>query len=242
MRDGVHLDADRHAAVHGDRQRLCAAHAAEPAGEGHGAGQRPAEALGGYRGERLVGALQDALAADVDPGAGGHLAVHGQPERLEPAELLPVGPVADQVGVGEQHPRRPLVGGQDADRLAGLHQQRLVGLQGPQGPDDRVVRRPVAGGLAGAAVDHEPVGMLGDIGIEVVLEHAQRGLLRPPEGREPGASGGPDLPLPENLGARTRRTGGSSHPATIVRWWVTRFGAECRDNAVILSQSFSEAT
>ena len=77
---------------------------------------------------------------------------------LEPAELLPVGPVADQVGVGDQHPRRPLVGAHDADRLAALHEQRLVVVQRGQGADDRVVRLPVAGGLAGAAVDDEVSG------------------------------------------------------------------------------------
>ena len=114
----VALDADRDAVVHGDRERLRAAHAAEPGGQRDGAGQRAAEALVGDRGEGLEGALQDALGADVDPRAGGHLAVHRQPEVLEPAELLPVGPVADQVGVGDQHPRRPLVGAHHADRLA----------------------------------------------------------------------------------------------------------------------------
>ena len=88
--------------------------------------RRAAEALGGHRRERLVGALQDALGADVDPRAGGHLAVHGQAERLQPAELRPGGPVADQVGVGDQYPGRPLVGPEHADRPARLHQHRLV--------------------------------------------------------------------------------------------------------------------
>ena len=125
----VALDADRDAVVHGDGERLRAAHAAEPGGQRDRAGQRAAEPLVGDRGERLEGALQDALGADVDPRAGGHLAVHRQPEVLEPAELLPVGPVADQVGVGDQHPRRPLVGAHHADRLAGLHEQRLVVLE-----------------------------------------------------------------------------------------------------------------
>ena len=101
----------------------------QPAGQRDGAGQRAAEPLGGDGGERLVGALQDALGADVDPRAGGHLAVHGQAERLQPAELLPVGPVGDEVGVGDEHPGRPLVGAEDADRLAGLDEQGLVALQ-----------------------------------------------------------------------------------------------------------------
>ena len=93
------------------------------------AGERAVEALGRDGGERLVGALQDALGADVDPRAGGHLAVHRQAELLEAAELLPVGPVADQVGVGDQHARRPLVRAHHADRSPALHEQRLVQLE-----------------------------------------------------------------------------------------------------------------
>ena len=93
----------------------------------------PPKRLVGDGGERLERALQDALGADVDPRAGGHLAVHRQPEVLEPPELLPVGPVADQVGVGDQHPRRPLVGAHHADRLAALHEHRLVVARGRAG-------------------------------------------------------------------------------------------------------------
>ena len=81
------------------------------------------------RAEGLVGALQDALGADVDPRAGRHLPVHHQALGLELAELLPVRPVANEVRVRDQHARRPLVGAEHADRLAGLHQQGLVVLQ-----------------------------------------------------------------------------------------------------------------
>ena len=139
----------------------------------------PPEALVGHGGEGLEGALQDALGADVDPGAGGHLPVHRQPEVLQAAELLPVGPVADQVGVRDQHPRRPLVGPQHADRLAALHEQRLVVSKVGQGADDRVVGRPGPGRLAGAAVDHEVVGVFGVLGVEVVHQHPQRRLGLP---------------------------------------------------------------
>ena len=130
----VDVDADRDTVVHRHRQRLRAAHAAEPGGQRDRAGER-APALGvptggrelvGHGGEGLEGALEDPLGADVDPRAGGHLAVHRQPELLEPPELLPVGPVADQVGVGDQHARRPLVGPEDTDRLAALDEHRLV--------------------------------------------------------------------------------------------------------------------
>ena len=125
------------------------------------AGQGAAEPLLGDGGEGLVGALDDALGADVDPGAGGHLAVHGQAELLQPAELRPGRPVADQVGVGQDHPRRPLVGAHHADRPAGLDQHGLVRLQRGQGADHRVEGAPVPRGPAGAAVDDEVVGPLG---------------------------------------------------------------------------------
>ncbi len=138
----VAVDADRDAVVHGDRERLRATHAAQPGGQRDGACQRPAEALAGDRAEGLIGALQNALAADVDPRAGGHLAVHHQAGRLEFAEVLPVGPVADQVRVRDQYPRRPFMGAEHPHRLAGLHQQRLVVGQRLQGADDRVERLP----------------------------------------------------------------------------------------------------
>ena len=175
----VALDADDDAVVHGDRERLGAAHAAEAGGQRDRAGEGAAEGLVGDRGEGLEGALQDALGADVDPGAGGHLAVHRQPEVLQPPELLPVGPVADQVGVRDQHPRRPRVGAHDADRLAGLHEHGLVVLEVAQGAHQGVVRLPAARGLAGAAVHHEVLGALGVLGVEVVHQHPQRRLGLP---------------------------------------------------------------
>ncbi len=142
--------------------------------------------------EGLEGALQDALGADVDPGPGGHLAVHGQPEVLQTAELLPVGPVTDQVGVGDEHPRRPLVGAEDPDGATALHEHRLVVGERLEGPHQGVVRRPVARGLAGAAVDHELGRVLGVLGVEVVHQHPQRRLGLPRPGRQLRSAGRPD--------------------------------------------------
>lgn len=197
----VAVDADRHAVVHGDGEGLGAAHAAESGGEGDGAGEGAAEALGGDGGEGLVGALEDALGADVDPGAGGHLPVHGQAEGLQTAELLPVRPVADQVGVGDEHAGRPFVGLHHADGAAGLDEHRLVLLEPLEGADHGVEGAPVAGGLAGAAVDDELVGVFGDLRVEVVLEHPQGGLLLPSEGaqlcaarRSDGTGSGHEVP------------------------------------------------
>ena len=52
---------------------------------------------------------------------------------------------------------------------------------------------PVARGLAGAAVDDEILGVLGDVRIEVVHQHPQRGLLHPAlagQGRTTGSADG----------------------------------------------------
>ena len=92
--------------------------------------------------EGLVGALHDALRADVDPRAGRHLAVHHQALAIELVEMVPGRPVRHEVGVGDQHARRVGMGAEHADRLAGLHQQRLVVLERLQRRDDAVETRP----------------------------------------------------------------------------------------------------
>ncbi len=83
----------------------------------------------GQRAEGLVGALQDALRADIDPRTGGHLAVHDQPFGSQFVEMLPGGPVRHQVGVGDQDARGIRVGLEDCHRLAGLDQQGLIVFQ-----------------------------------------------------------------------------------------------------------------
>jgi len=176
---GVHVHDEDRAAIEGDGERLRSAHPAAASGEGQGAGERAAEPFARDRAERLVRPLQDALRADVDPGAGGHLAVHREAEGLQSPELGPCRPVADEVGVGDEHPRRPLVRAEHADGLAGLHQQRLVGLQIAERRDDRVVGLPATGRASRPSVDDEVVGPLGDLGVEVVHEHPQRRLGLP---------------------------------------------------------------
>ena len=175
----VDVDDEHRSAVEGHGERLRAAHAAASAGQRQRAGEILATERACDGREGLVRALQDALRADVDPRSGGHLPVHREAELLEPAELGPRRPVAHEVRVRDQHARRPLVRAEHADRLAGLHEQRLVGLELVEGAHDRVVRLPAAGGLAGAAVDDEVFGVLGDLGVEVVHQHALGGLGAP---------------------------------------------------------------
>ena len=137
--------------------------------------------------EGFVGALNDALAADVDPRAGRHLAVHHEALAIELVEMLPGRPARHEVGVGDQHPRRIGVGAEHAHRLARLHQQRLVGFELAQRGHDAVEALPIARGAADAAIDHELARLLGHVGIDVVHQHAQGRFGQPALGRELGA-------------------------------------------------------
>ena len=135
-------------------------------------------------GEGLVGSLHDALRADIDPRAGGHLAVHRQPLAIELVEMVPGRPVRNQVGIGDQHPRRIGMGPEHADRLARLHQKRLVVFERLQGRDDEVEILPGARGAADAAIDHQLVRVLGDVRVQVVHQHAHRRFGQPALGRD----------------------------------------------------------
>ena len=106
--------------------------------------------------------------------------------------MLPGRPLPDEVRVGDEHARRPRVRPQDADRLARLDEQRLVVLEPTELAHDRVERVPRARGSPGPAVDDEVVRVLGDLGIEVVHEHAQRGFLLPAAAGQLGAARGAD--------------------------------------------------
>ncbi len=168
----VHIDAERNAATHGHGERLRAAHAAEPRGHHQAAAQAAAETLAGHRFEGLERALEDALGADVDPRARGHLPIHRQPHRLEAPELLPRRPAWHQERVGDEHSWGQLVGPGNAHRLARLHQQGLVVAQRPERRDDGVEALPRASRPPGAAIHHQRIGVLRHCGVEVVHEAA----------------------------------------------------------------------
>ena len=127
--------------------------------------------------ERLIGALQHSLRADVLPAAGGQAAPRDQPAALELVEDLGRRPAPDQVAVGQQHGGRARTGRQDRNRLAGLDDQRLAIAQLTQCGDDRVEALLVAGRLGVRGVDDQVLGVLGDR--EVVLEQPQDRLLAP---------------------------------------------------------------
>ena len=192
MRLSWHLDGDAMRAGHHRGERLRAAHPAEPRGQDPFAREVAAIMLAAHLGEGLVRALDDALRADVDPAAGGHLAVHHQALAIELVEHLPVRPFGHEVGVGDEHARRILVGAEHADRLARLDEQGLVVLEPFERLDDLVEAFPVARGAADAAIDDEALRVLGDLVVEVVHQHPHRGLGGPafaPRSRSRGGRG-----------------------------------------------------
>ncbi|EJL76703.1 hypothetical protein PMI12_02167 [Variovorax sp. CF313] len=186
------LDVERDGARQRGRQRLRAAHAAEAGREDPLAREAVVVVLAAGFDEGFEGALHDALAADVDPAARGHLAVHEEALAVELVEVLPVGPLRHEVRVGQQHARCVLVRLEHADRLARLDEQRLVVVQLFQRREDLVVAGPVARGAADAAVHHQVLRALGDLGVEVVLQHAERGFGEPALAVELGAARGAD--------------------------------------------------
>src|SRR5262249_34971263 len=126
----------------------------------------------------------DALRTDVDPRAGRHLAEHDEALLLELAEVLPRGPLADEVRVRDEDARRIFVRAEAADCFARLDEQRLVVREVLQLAHDDVARFPRTGCFSGAAVDDEIFRTLGDLGIEVVVQHPERGFLHPALARE----------------------------------------------------------
>ena len=219
----IDLDAEDRRAGERRRQRLRAAHPAETGGQ-----DRPpcevggAEVLLAGRHERLVRALQNSLAADVDPAARRHLAEHRQAERLEPAELVPGRPARDEQRVRDQDARSRRARPEDADRLAALDEQGLVVAEREQRPDERAQRLRVAGSLARAAVDDELLGPLRDLRIEVVQQHSQRRLRRPRARVQLGATRRADRReiAAERLDRRVERPRGAQRCSSACRWRV----------------------
>ena len=175
----IDLGGEASRAVHRRREGLGAAHPTETRRDDQAAVEAPAEVPLGGGGEGLVGALQDSLAADVDPRAGRHLPEHHLALGLEVPEVLPVGPVPHQVRIGDQDAWRGAAGLEDADRPTGLHQQRLVRFETLQGGDDRLEAGPIARGLAAAAIHDQLLGFLRYLGVQVVEQEPQRGFRLP---------------------------------------------------------------
>ena len=126
----VHLDREHHAAVHRRGERLRAAHAAEAGGEDEPAPQRCRRSAGApprRTSRRCPAGCPACRCRSTSPAVIWPYII--RPLRSSSQKCSQVAQRRHQVGVGDQHPRRVLVGAEDADRLARLHQQRLVVLR-----------------------------------------------------------------------------------------------------------------
>ena len=197
------LDREARRAGHHGGQRLRATHAAEARGQQPAPGETAGVMLPTHLDERLVRSLHDALRADVDPRARGHLAVHHEPLAVELVEMLPGAPARHEIGVCEQDAWGVRMRFEHADGFAGLDQQSLVGLESPERRDDRIVALPVARGAPDAAVHHELLGAFGHRRIEVVHEHAQRRFGEPALGGKGGSMRRADHACPVDAGHST---------------------------------------
>src|SRR6266550_5698670 len=116
-------------------------------------------------GKRLECALHNPLTADVDPGPGGHLSVHGEAHALEPIELRVVVPLSDEIRIRNQDAWCFVVCPEFSHGLSRLHKKGLVIFEIAQGSDNRIESFPAPRGATRSAVNDEPVRRFGYIGI-----------------------------------------------------------------------------
>jgi hypothetical protein len=169
---GVNINSQEYRTVKSSRERLSATHSSHTAGHHEFAAQVSAEMSVGHCRKCFKGALNDSLCADINPTAGGHLAVHHQALTFQLVEVFPVGPGAYQIRVGDQNARRIFVSAKHADRLAGLDQQGLIVLELLQFANDCVKRAPVACSFSRAAVNNQIFRTFRYVRIEIVHEAA----------------------------------------------------------------------
>ena len=98
----ITLDRQHGSPSHGRSQRLSANHATQTGRQNPLAGKVSVEVFLGGGDKGLISPLNDSLTADVDPRTGCHLAVHHQASLVEFVEMLPVGPIGNEVAVGDQ--------------------------------------------------------------------------------------------------------------------------------------------
>ena len=175
----VHLGDQRHRA--GDLRGLAlrAAHAAQTGGNEQAPRKiaLPGDAQFEPPGveQRVEGAVDDALGADIHPAAGGHLPVIGHAQRRRPVEVLLVVKGAHHQAVGQDDPGRSFVGAEQTQRMAGKDGQRLLPGQLLQIGHNEPVLHPVLADLAGLAVGHQLIGIEGHIKIQIVVDHHLNG-------------------------------------------------------------------
>ena len=93
----INFDSEKHCAIHRCGEWLRAAHASEAAGQNKLSFKRTAKMFPASGGKGFECTLHDSLAADVNPRAGRHLAVHRQAQALEAIKLGVIVPLSDEI-------------------------------------------------------------------------------------------------------------------------------------------------
>ena len=127
--------------------------------------------------ERLVCALQNSLAADVLPGAGGHAGHDSEPGIVKSAAIFLVAPLTDDVAVRHDDEGCRHLAGKHADWLARLHDQRLVFTQVRQRRNDAVKALPISRGTRDRHIDDKVFRVLGVF--QIIFEKSKDRLLPP---------------------------------------------------------------
>ena len=227
-----HLDAGRLAfdrqhrgARHGGGERLGAAHAAEPAGQDPAPGEVAAVVPAADLDEGLVGALNDALAADIDPRArrssGRTSSGPCVSSSLKWSQVAQCGTrleLAISTRGASSWVRKTPTGLPDWTSSVSSSPRASSGAA-----TMRSKRLPVARGPADAAIDHQLLRLLGHLGVEIVHQHAQRRLGQPALGAQRRPARAADLAGVVETGGWGRRRRGhgcwSLHDGAVRPWW-----------------------
>ena len=129
------------------------------------------------------GSVHDSLRADIHITSGRHLSVLAYAQGVETLPVVRLGVVGDNHSVGHDDPRRIFVAGEQPQRMAGVHHQRLLVAHCGQILHHQAVLGPVLENGSVSAVNDELVRMLGHAGVQVVLDHRHNGRGLPALGR-----------------------------------------------------------
>ena len=174
---GIHFGRDRDHTSDVARLGLGAGHAAEAGGDKQLAGEGRVLRIESPPGieDRDGCAVDDALRADVHVGPGGHLAVLADAEGVHALVVVATAVVRNDHAIGHHHARRAGVRGEEAKRVAAVHDERLLLGHFAQVAHHEAVLRPVLEDGAVAPIRDELLGMLGHGRIQVVLDHQHDG-------------------------------------------------------------------
>ena len=125
------------------------------------------------------GTVHYSLRTDIHVGAGGHLAILAHAQGVKPLPIIRLGVVRYDHSVGHHHPRRIFMAWEQAERMAGVHHQRLLVSHGGKVLHGQQVLRPILENRSVAAVDYEFVRMLRNPRIQIVLDHRHNGCRLP---------------------------------------------------------------